>query len=289
MTFAVIKTGGKQYKVAANDVVKIEKIAGEAGDVVTFDEVLMVGEGSDVTVGSPLVSGALVAGHFVSTDKQRTVIIQKKHRRQHFDRRNGHRQLLSTVRITEILIGGNKPTIGPNEDMKARAAARAEAAGAVSSGRGRAASAGAEAKPAAARKTAKVAPAAEDAAEAAPEAKNAAKPKAAPKAKVAAGEFVDDLKLIGGVGPAMEKKLQEAGITSLKEIAAWSADDVAKFDEQLAFHGRIDREDWVGQAKDLVAGKPPRAKSDQAALADEKAAAKKRAPAKKAAPKADEE
>jgi len=99
MTFAVIKTGGKQYKVAANDVVKIEKIAGEPGDVVTFDQVLMVGEGDDVTIGAPLVDGALVAGHFVSTDKQRTVIILKKHRRQHFDRRNGHRQLLSTVRI----------------------------------------------------------------------------------------------------------------------------------------------------------------------------------------------
>lgn len=94
---------------------------------------------------------------------------------------------------------------------------------------------------------------------------------------------------IPGVGPAIEKKLHDAGITSLKEIAAWSADDVAKFDEQLAFHGRIDREDWVGQAKDLVAGKPPRAKSDQAALADEKAAAKKKPAAKKAAKADDKE
>jgi large subunit ribosomal protein L21 len=123
MNFAVIKTGGKQYKVAANDVVKIEKLAGEPGDVVTFDQVLMVGNGDDVTVGAPLVSGATVAGHLVSTKKQRTVLIVKKHRRQHFDRRNGHRQQLSTVRIGEILIGGAKTTLAVDEKAKARYAA----------------------------------------------------------------------------------------------------------------------------------------------------------------------
>src|SRR3954470_6689379 len=102
MNFAVIKTGGKQYKVAANDVLKIEKLDAQAGDVVTFDQVLMVGNGDDITVGAPLVEGASVAGHLVSTKKQRTVLIVKKHRRQHFDRRNGHRQQLSTIRIGEI-------------------------------------------------------------------------------------------------------------------------------------------------------------------------------------------
>jgi large subunit ribosomal protein L21 len=123
MTFAVIKTGGKQYKVAANDVVKVEKLAGEPGDVVTFDQVLMVGNGDDVTVGAPLVAGATVAGHLVHNKKQRTVIIQKKHRRQHFDRRNGHRQILATVRIGEILIGGAKTTLTVDEKAKARYAA----------------------------------------------------------------------------------------------------------------------------------------------------------------------
>jgi large subunit ribosomal protein L21 len=123
MTFAVIKTGGKQYKVAANDVVKIEKLDAEPGDVVTFDQVLMVGNGDDVTVGAPLVTGATVAGHLVSNKKQRTVIIQKKHRRQHFDRRNGHRQILATVKIGEILIGGAKTTLTVDEKAKARYAA----------------------------------------------------------------------------------------------------------------------------------------------------------------------
>ena len=107
MTFAVIKTGGKQYKVAANDVLKIEKLDAEAGTIVTFDQVLMVGD----TVGAPLVEGALVAAELLETKKQKTVIILKKNRRHNYRRRNGHRQLLSTVRITEILTGGAKPTI----------------------------------------------------------------------------------------------------------------------------------------------------------------------------------
>ena len=114
MTFAVIKTGGKQYKVAANDVLKIEKLDAEAGTIVTFDQVLMV----DGEVGAPLVEGALVAAELLDTKKQKTVIIFKKNRRHNYRRRNGHRQLLSTVRITEILTGGAKPTI--------QAAARAE-------------------------------------------------------------------------------------------------------------------------------------------------------------------
>ncbi|WP_338721273.1 50S ribosomal protein L21 [Devosia sp. XK-2] len=114
MTFAVIKTGGKQYKVAADDVIKIEKLDAEAGDIVTFDQVLMVGD----TIGAPLVEGALVAAELVETKKQKTVIVFKKRRRHNSRRRNGHRQLLSTVRITEILTGGKKPTV--------KAAAKAE-------------------------------------------------------------------------------------------------------------------------------------------------------------------
>ncbi|HEY0853593.1 MAG TPA: 50S ribosomal protein L21 [Devosia sp.] len=287
MTFAVIKTGGKQYKVAANDVIKIEKLEASAGDVVTFDQVLMVGEGDNVTVGAPLVEGALVAGNFIATEKERTVIILKKHRRLHFDRRNGHRQLYSTVRITEILTGGAKPTTKVDEIAAKRAAARAEAAAAQSvTGKTAAAKAAPAAKPAAKTAAAAKPKAAKNAApadDAAP-AKAAAKPKAAK----AAVEFTDDLKLIGGVGPALEKKLQDAGITSLKQIAAWKKADVAEFDEKLDFHGRIEREEWVAQAKDLVAGKPPRAKVDQEAAADDKATAKKAA-AKKAAPKADKE
>src|SRR5690606_12545409 len=117
MTFAVIKTGGKQYKVAANDVIKIEKLEAEAGDIVTFDQVLMVGD----IIGAPLVEGALVAAELVETRKQKTVIIFKKRRRHNSRRRNGHRQLLSTVRITEILTGGAKPAKASAKPAKAAA------------------------------------------------------------------------------------------------------------------------------------------------------------------------
>jgi large subunit ribosomal protein L21 len=186
MTFAVIKTGGKQYKVAANDVVKIEKIAGEPGDVVTFDQVLMVGEGDAVTVGAPLVEGALVAGQFIATEKERTVIILKKERRQHYDRRNGHRQRLSTVRITEILTGGAKPTTKVDEIAKARHEKRLAALAATNGATVTEAPA-AEAKPAAAKKPAakKAAPKAEAAPAAAEAPAAEAKPKKAPAKKAA--------------------------------------------------------------------------------------------------------
>lgn len=192
MTFAVIKTGGKQYKVAANDVVKIEKLDAQPGDVVTFDQVLMVGDGDAITVGAPLVAGALVAGQFIATEKERTVIILKKERRQHYDRRNGHRQRLSTVRITEILVGGAKPTTKVDEIAKARAekraAAAAETASVIAAKHAKAAGLSADAPKAVAPKKAaakKAAPKAAPAAEAATETKAPAKKAAAPKKEAA--------------------------------------------------------------------------------------------------------
>jgi large subunit ribosomal protein L21 len=229
--FAVIKTGGKQYKVAADDVLKVEKLAGEAGDTITFEEVLMVGNGADVTIGTPVVEGALVAAEFVETRKEKTVIVFKKKRRHNYRRRNGHRQLLTTVKITEILTGGKKPA------AKAKAAPKAEAA---------------KAETKAPAKEEKPAPKAE-----------AKKPAAKAEKTEAKAEVKDDVKLIGGVGPALEKKLAALGITSLKQIAEFTAEDIERVDGELSFKGRIEREDWVGQAKDLLAGKPPRAKADQ--------------------------
>ena len=130
MTFAVIKTGGKQYKVAANDVLKVEKLDAQPGEIVTFDQVLMVGDEGGTTVGLPLVDGATVAAELIETRKGKTVLIIKKHRRQHFDRRNGHRQIHSTVRITEILTGGAQPTIAAGASRRpsrAQTAAAGEA------------------------------------------------------------------------------------------------------------------------------------------------------------------
>lgn len=96
--YAVIKTGGKQYKVATGDVVKIEKIAGEEGKEVIFNEVLAL----DETVGTPLVSGASVKALVVKQAKDAKVIIFKKKRRHNYRRKNGHRQFVTLVEITDI-------------------------------------------------------------------------------------------------------------------------------------------------------------------------------------------
>ncbi|MCA1999288.1 MAG: 50S ribosomal protein L21, partial [Hyphomicrobiales bacterium] len=106
--FAVIKTGGKQYTVAANDVITIERLEGEPGDVVAFDNVLMIG-GETAVIGTPLVAGATVAGELVEQARGPKVISFKTRRRQNSKRKKGHRQDLTIVRITEILTDGRKP------------------------------------------------------------------------------------------------------------------------------------------------------------------------------------
>ena len=102
--FAVIKTGGKQYRVAANDVIEIERTGGAAGDAITFTEVLMLG-GETVSVGAPTVAGASVAGEIVELTRGPKVIAFKKRRRQNSKRKRGHRQDLMSVRITGIAGG----------------------------------------------------------------------------------------------------------------------------------------------------------------------------------------
>ncbi len=108
--FAVIKTGGKQYRVAADDLLKVEKLTGNAGDMIEFAEVLAVGEGENATIGAPFVEGALVTAEVVVQGRAKTVIAFKKRRRQNSRRTRGNRQMLTTVRISEILTGGAKPS-----------------------------------------------------------------------------------------------------------------------------------------------------------------------------------
>lgn len=209
--FAVIKTGGKQYKVAADDLLRVEKLDAEAGSTVTFDEVLMVGSETDTTVGAPTVEGASVVAEVVDQGRSRKIIVFKKRRRQNSRRRNGHRQAFTTVKVTDILTGGAKP-----------------------------------AKKAAPKKAA---PKAEDVKEDAPAAEAAAD-EAAPL--FTAPDAKDDLKKISGVGPVLEKKLNALGITSYEQIVNFSAEDIARVDEVLNFKGRIERDNWVEQAKELA-------------------------------------
>ncbi len=207
--FAVIKTGGKQYRVAADDSLKIEKLAGDAGDQVVFDNVLMVG-GDAPVIGSPLVDGASVTAEIVEQGRGRKIIIFKKRRRKNSRRKNGHRQDFTLVKITDILTKGAKP---------------------------------------AAKKAAPKADKPKDEPQEKPKPEAAAA--GAPLFTAPAGE-ADDLKKISGVGPALEKKLNDLGITTYAQVAAFSADDITNVDDALSFKGRIERDDWISQAKALA-------------------------------------
>jgi large subunit ribosomal protein L21 len=105
--FAIIRTGGKQYRVKPNDVLKVEKLDGVAGDTITFSEILAVGSDAGTTVGAPLVPGATVAATVIAQDRLDKVIIFKKRRRQNSRRKNGHRQHVTVLRVAGIMADGH--------------------------------------------------------------------------------------------------------------------------------------------------------------------------------------
>ena len=107
--FAVFKTGGKQYRVAAEDVLKVDKVKGEPGEIVEFGEVLVVG-GDSVMLGAPTVAGATVAAEVLDQGRGAKIIAFKKRRRKNSRRKRGHRQEFTLLRITEILTDGKKPS-----------------------------------------------------------------------------------------------------------------------------------------------------------------------------------
>jgi large subunit ribosomal protein L21 len=199
--FAVVRTGGKQYRVAPGDKIVVEKLAGEAGETIVLDDVLFTSEGE--------TKGLTVSAEIIAQAKADKVIIFKRRRRHTYRRRNGHRQRHTILKITAV-----------------------------------------------------------GSAKAAPAAKKEAAPKAA-KADAPAPD-ASNLSLISGVGPAIEKKLRAAGVESWNDIASWDDAAIAKFDEELKLGGRATKEEWVEQAKELLAGKPPRAKVDQAEKASGK-------------------
>ena len=230
--FAVLKTGGKQYKVQSGDMLRVEKLAADAGETVQFNDILMIG-GESPVVGAPMVADAAVQADVVDQIKgDKTINFVKRRRKHSSQRTKGHRQQLTLLRITEILASGAgksgvKPALGAGSAPAATAAPKA---------------AKAPAKAAAKAAPAKAAPA------------KAAPAKAAPAkaAAPAADKAADDLKKLSGVGPALEKKLLAGGVTSFAQIAAWSAEDVASVDAELALKGKIEKEGWIAQAKDLA-------------------------------------
>ncbi len=198
--YAVIKTGGKQYRVAVGDKLKVESLKVEVGDKVVLDHVLMIGDGDKVEVGTPTLAKTVEAT-VLSNGRGKKLRIVKFRRRQNSRTRTGHRQNYTELEITAI---------GGKAAAKKAPAKKAEAP------------------------------------------KKEAVKKAAPKAKKAEGG--DDLSKISGVGPVIVGKLEKLGITTFQQIADFTADDIARIDGELNFKGRIERDNWVSQAKEFLKG-----------------------------------
>ena len=228
--FAVIQTGGKQYKVAEGDEIVIEKLAGDAGDDVTFENVLMLSTDGGLEVGEPTVSGARVVGTVTEQRKRAKVMIYKKRQRNTYRRKKGHRQLETVVTIDSILADGQKAPAKKKAAAK-KAAPKAEEAAVETKAKAKAETPKEDAPKA---KTKKAAPK-----------KEAAKADAAP-AKA------DDLTKMKGLGKVFAGKLEAEGITTFAQIAKMKKADIEALEEKIGASGKFETNDWVAQAKELA-------------------------------------
>ncbi len=237
--FAVIKTGGKQYKVAAEDKITVMALEGEAGAHITFDTVLALFDGASHHVGAPHVAGASVTAEIVEQARGPKVIAFKKRRRKNSRRKRGHKQDLTIVKITGILTGGAKPA------TKAASAKSATAPAALMASP----EAGGHHAAAAAAKAAGL-----DTSKFQRLDKAFGKP--------------DDLEWIHGIGPGIAAKLHGIGVFHFWQVAALSDEDISGVEHEVGFVGRAKRDHWKDQATDLMAGKPPVPKKDHHAHED---------------------
>jgi len=235
--FAVIKTGGKQYKVTKDDTLVVERLAADVGETVQFEDVLMLG-GDAPQVGAPFVPDAAVRAEVLEQGRGEKIYNFKRRRRKHGSRRlKGHRQYLTTLKVTEILAPGmeaavdaaetNAPLVAdatsPDEADKAPdAAVEAEAPTDVAESKMEETRAEADGKrPGNLLEEAQGAP--------------------------------DDLTGISGVDSELADKLDANGVFHYRQIAEWSPAEAAFMDKLLGLEGRIVRNDWIGQARALAA------------------------------------
>jgi large subunit ribosomal protein L21 len=200
--YAVVETGGKQYRVAVGDKLKVEKLDVEEGANIQLDRVLMVCNDGKVEVGTPVLEGTAVGATVITQGRDEKIKVFKFKRRTKYRRTQGHRQAFTQLEI--ISIGGAKAA--PKAQVKAKAK---------------------------------------------PESKAEAK-KAAPKKKATAASDGDNLTDINGIGPVIEKKLKAVGVKTFQQIADFTAEQISEIDETLNFKGRIEREEWVDQAKKIT-------------------------------------
>ena len=224
--YAVIKTGGKQYRVSPGDKLRVESLAVAEGESVDFDQILMVSDGNNVSIGNPLLSDAVVTGKVVNHGRGDKVRIVKFRRRKHHRKQMGHRQNYTELEIVSIN--------GVTAPASSKDSAKAKSSGADSSS---------ETKSTKTDNSSEVASSAAVAAAA-----------VAPKFLDAPNGEPDDLKKILGIGPVLEEKLNEMGIYHYSQIAEFSETDVTNINTHLNFPGRIERDEWIPQAKELVSG-----------------------------------
>ena len=222
--YAVIKTGGKQYRVSPGDKLRVESLAVAEGESVDFDQILMVSDGDSVSIGSPLVSDAVVTGKVLNHGRGEKVRIIKFRRRKHHRKQMGHRQNYTELEIVSIN-GVTAPA--PSKDSAKAKPAKSDSSGKTKS----------DSKESSENSSAAVAAAAE-----------------APKFLDAPNGEADDLKKILGIGPVLEEKLNEMGIFHYSQIAEFSDADVVNINTHLNFPGRIERDEWIPQAKELMYG-----------------------------------
>ena len=200
--YAVIKTGGKQYRVAVGDKLKVESLQAQEGDKVTLDHVLMIGDGDKIQVGTPTLESTVEA-RVLTNGRGKKLRIVKFRRRQNSRTRTGHRQNYTELEITAI--GGKSAAkkVGPVKQ---------------------------------------------------PPAPKKAKSEDKPAAKKAVSKKVDgdDLSKISGVGPVIVGKLNGLGITTFQQIVDFTAKDIERIDGELNFKGRIERDEWIKQAKEFL-------------------------------------
>ncbi len=219
--YAIVEIAGQQFKVAKDQKVFVHRLANEEGDSVSFDNVLLIGDGDNITIGAPAIIGAQVGATVVRHLKGDKVIVFKKKRRKGFRKKNGHRQALSEITIGSIVASGATPA-KKEEKKKAAPVAKAK----------------------------KAAPKA-DAEKAAPKAKAETK-KAAPKKEAKA----DDLTKIEGAGPKAAEALVNAGIDTFAKVAKTSAEKLSEIlSEASANLNHIVTETWPKQAKLAADGK----------------------------------
>ncbi len=227
--YAVIKTGGKQYRVKPGDKLRVESLDVDEGESIDIDQVLMVGEGEDISVGNPLVSGAVVNAKVLSHGRGKKIDVIKFRRRKHYRRQMGHRQNFTELEIVSVngvtappsKKSSSSASPGSADKSSSEAASKDESKGDQSSAGGAAAAATAV---------------------------------ASLKFLDAPNGEPDDLKKILGIGAVLEEKLNDMGVYHFSQVAEFTATDIENINTHLNFPGRIERDEWIPQAQELMQG-----------------------------------